>query len=75
MTRYTRGVLRHLLAALFVTGATAAATVATAQEPTSLREALGDTVTEGWIYEDLAAGYAAARKTGKPLLVAFRCVP
>lgn len=27
---------------------------------------------EGWIYEDIEAGYAEALETGKPLLVAFR---
>ena len=26
----------------------------------------------GWIYEDIEAGYAKAKETGKPLLVAFR---
>lgn len=28
-----------------------------------------------WIYNDLPKGFAEARKTGKPLLVVFRCVP
>lgn len=28
-----------------------------------------------WIYNDLARGFAEAKKTGKPMLVAFRCVP
>jgi serine protease Do len=28
-----------------------------------------------WIYNDLDAAFAEARKTGKPLLVVFRCVP
>jgi hypothetical protein len=28
-----------------------------------------------WIYNDYAAGFAMARKTGKPLLVVLRCVP
>ena len=28
-----------------------------------------------WIYNDLPQGYAAAAKSGKPLLVVFRCVP
>jgi len=27
---------------------------------------------DGWIQEDIKAGYARARATGKPLLVAFR---
>ena len=28
-----------------------------------------------WIYNDIAAGFAVAKKTGKPLLITFRCVP
>ena len=28
-----------------------------------------------WIYNDWQAGFAEARRTGKPLLVVFRCVP
>jgi hypothetical protein len=28
-----------------------------------------------WIYNDLAAGFALAKKNGKPLLVALRCIP
>lgn len=32
--------------------------------------------TEGfWIYNDLARGFAEAKATGKPLLVALRCIP
>ncbi len=43
---------------------------------TKLRAFLNDDkVPEGWIYEDIDAGYAAAQKSGKPLLVSFRCVP
>ena len=30
---------------------------------------------EKWIYDDMPAGYAEAKKTGKPLLVVVRCVP
>jgi hypothetical protein len=38
-----------------------------------LRTTLKDTEVQGnWIYDDLDAGFAEARKTGKPLLVAFR---
>ncbi|MFQ5505825.1 MAG: hypothetical protein ACE5F1_13670 [Planctomycetota bacterium] len=40
-----------------------------------LRRALKDTAADFWIYDDLDAGYARGRKTGKPLLVSFRCVP
>ena len=28
-----------------------------------------------WVYNDLSQGIAQARKTGRPLLVIFRCVP
>lgn len=37
-----------------------------------LRKALEDEVSSAWIYDDIEAGYEAARKTGKPLLVSFR---
>jgi len=40
-----------------------------------LRKFLGDKVPDGWIYEDVEAGYKQALATGKPLLVSFRCVP
>ncbi len=38
-----------------------------------LQKSLDDTEVRGaWIYNDLGAGFAEARKTGKPLLVVFR---
>jgi hypothetical protein len=44
-----------------------------AQDKEKLREALKDTVAKGdWIYDDLDAGYAAAKKSGKPMLIVFR---
>lgn len=44
-----------------------------AQDLERLRIALGDaSLSDGWIFEDIDAGYAMARKTGKPLLVVFR---
>jgi len=42
------------------------------QRNDELRSTLHDGVSPAWIYEDIAAGYEAARKTGKPLLVSFR---
>ena len=42
------------------------------QKQDKLRKALNDDVSSAWIYEDIQAGYRAAKKTGKPLLVAFR---
>jgi hypothetical protein len=42
----------------------------------SLREKLAETdLAEHWIYDDVNAAREEARKTGKPLLVLFRCVP
>lgn len=41
-----------------------------------LQENLKDTAIVGpWIYDDLDAGIAEAKKSGKPLLVVYRCVP
>jgi len=38
-----------------------------------LRVALKDNEVKGdWIYDDLAAGMAAAKKTGKPMMIVFR---
>jgi hypothetical protein len=38
-----------------------------------VRKALKDTeVHSSWVYNDLAAGLAKAKKSGKPLLVLFR---
>jgi hypothetical protein len=42
------------------------------QQNDKLRRALHDAVSSAWIYEDIEAGYEAARKTGRPLLVSFR---
>ena len=62
--------MRVLVAILFALGA------AHAQDKTGLRTALSDQkYDDTWIYEDLDAGYAAATKSGKPLLVCFSCVP
>ncbi len=46
------------------------------QAQDDLRKNLKDTnVADHWIYDDIAAGFAEAKATGKPLLVTFRCVP
>jgi hypothetical protein len=38
-----------------------------------LRIALKDTEVKGdWIYDDLAAGFSTAKKSGKPMMVVFR---
>jgi serine protease Do len=45
-------------------------------EKDRLRQALGDNDLVGtWIYDDLPAGYAEAKKSGKPLMAVIRCVP
>jgi hypothetical protein len=46
------------------------------QDKDKLREGLKDTELQGaWIYDDLDAGIAEAKKSGKPLMVTLRCVP
>lgn len=43
------------------------------QDKTALKESMKDVdVPAAWIYDDVDAGFAEAKKTGKPLLVAFR---
>ena len=37
-----------------------------------IRKQLKDNAADFWIYDDLNAGTAMARRTGKPLLVSFR---
>ncbi len=44
------------------------------QDAPRLRAQLKDQAADFWIYDDLEAGYARARKTAKPLLISFRCV-
>ena len=39
------------------------------------RERLKDNAADFWIYDDIAKARSEAAKTGKPLLVSFRCVP
>ena len=41
----------------------------------AVKQALGEDVAAHWIYEDLEAARREAKRTGKPLLVLFRCVP
>lgn len=44
--------------------------------PTPLQKALNDLEARGdWHYNDLPAGFAAAKKAGKPLCVVIRCPP
>ncbi len=57
----------------------AAITVSFAQQQDRATKVLGDrdkVQRDGfWIYNDLTRGYEEARKSGKPLLVTFRCIP
>lgn len=40
---------------------------------TKVRDDLKEVQTTGlWIYNDLSAGFAEAKETGKPLLIVFR---
>ena len=53
----------------------AACLLAAAQDPAKeqLRTAIKDTEVKGnWIYDDLAAGFSTAKKSGKPMMVVFR---
>jgi hypothetical protein len=53
-----------------------AATLVHADDKAQLRAALKDTEPKGdWMYDDLALGFADAKKSGRPLMVVFRCVP
>jgi hypothetical protein len=43
------------------------------QEPGPLQKSLEDLqLTGAWVYNDLPAGFAEAKTTGKPLLIVFR---
>ncbi|HEX7897364.1 MAG TPA: hypothetical protein VF950_06370 [Planctomycetota bacterium] len=46
------------------------------QDKDKLKTALKDVEVRGdWVYDDLDAGLAQAKKAGKPAFVVFRCVP
>jgi hypothetical protein len=52
------------------------AAAAPQQGPEELRRAIGDLPLTGpWIYDDVNAGFAEAKASGKPLAVFLRCVP
>jgi hypothetical protein len=51
-------------------------TLAAPQDKEKVREGLKDTELKGsWVYDDLPAGIAEAKTSGKPLMVVLRCVP
>lgn len=61
--------LTPLLALMLMTAA------ASAQSPEQLKKMLKDDAVRGdWNYDNLEAGFAKAKATGKPMLVIFRCV-
>jgi hypothetical protein len=49
------------------------ALLAVPQDKEKLRTGLKDTEVKGdWIYDDLDAGFAEAKKSGKPMMIVFR---
>jgi len=63
--------MRIMISALLL-----AAALAHADDKEALRAALKDDPLKGdWIYDDLPKGFAEAKRTGRPLMVVFRCVP
>ncbi len=57
----------------FVALGVAAAAAGFQDDKEKLRTALKDSEpTKEWIYDDLGAGFAEAKKTGKPLMIVFR---
>lgn len=41
-------------------------------QDSKLKQALKDDCDKSWVYDDLPAGFAQAKKTGKPLMIVFR---
>ncbi len=65
----------NLLLALLIT-VTAGVWVGCGQEKQELRRKIQDLEPVGdWIYDDIPLGFETAKKSGKPLMVVFRCVP
>jgi hypothetical protein len=65
-----------MLRAAFAAGMALVGVVVAASQDPGLRERLKDTeAASEWIYDDVTAGFARAKETGKPLLVYLRCVP
>src|SRR5690348_5333336 len=66
---------RMILLALFLPMAASALPAAQNREE-KVRNDRKKVEGEGfWIYNDLAAGFATAKKNGKPLLILLRCIP
>lgn len=59
--------------AAFVLAATAGPPAsAQDQAKDQLRKALDDQLAGTWVYDDIQAGFAEAKRTSKPMLVVFR---
>lgn len=68
------GRMRYLAALVLVLGLGSASMLLA--EERGLKQVLDDSLAaDAWIYDDLEAGFKEAGKTGKPLLLAFVCVP
>jgi len=68
--------LVYLIVAVMALGASRTVPVRAGEGKDDLRKALKDLdAGASWIYDDLESSFAVARKTAKPLLVVFRCVP
>lgn len=64
---------RRLVLLFMILGVLAALAAATQDGNRQLQQSLNDNdVHASWIYNDIEAGFAEAKKTGKPLLVVFR---
>lgn len=67
---------RTALFAFFILLAAAGLAAAQKNREEKVRDDRRKIEQEGfWIYNNLAAGFAEARKSGKPLLVVLRCIP
>ena len=70
--------MRFTLIVSFITLATCLDVLSCNADDKALRKRLEDLNAEKadhWIYNDIQAGFAEAKKTGKPLFITFRCVP
>lgn len=74
-----RSLIFSVLSSLALSSLIVAPAPVSAQNPTREQKVRGDKVkveAEGfWIYNDLAKGFAEAKKTSRPLLVVLRCLP
>ncbi|MGB4737046.1 MAG: Trx7/PDZ domain-containing (seleno)protein [Fuerstiella sp.] len=68
--------MKHLLVALLLVCFSRAAVAQNKTRDEKVREDKAKVTEDGfWIYNDLPLAFTEARRTGKPLLVGFRCIP